>query len=94
MAFNEIDFYEHQFRKLSELKEEARGGYIEDSEIGIDTTIPEGCEKFELELYQDNSTSNPESHPHILYITPFKGGTKQERKICPDSYRYFSLSWK
>ena len=64
MAFNDIDFYEHQFRKLSELKEEAKGGYIEDSEVEIDTTIPEGCEKFELELYQHDSISNPESHPH------------------------------
>ena len=90
MAFNDINFYEHQFRKLSELKEEAKGGYIEDSKIGIDTTIPEGCEKFELELFQDNSIlNNPKPHPHILYITPFKGGTKLERKICRDSCRYF-----
>ena len=77
--------YLHKFRGLSELQE-AKGGYIDDFEAGIDTTIPKNCQKFELELYQ-NSSWDAKPHPNILYITPYGRSKKDRRQISLESYK-------
>ena len=76
--------YLHKFRGLSELQE-AKGGYINDLEAEIDTTIPISCQKFELELYQDSWDIKP--HPNILYITPYGRSKKDRRQISLESYK-------
>ena len=53
----------HKFRAFSELKKEAKGGYIE-----AKIKIPHHCPNFQLALY---STNNYGDHTNLLHITPY-----------------------
>ena len=60
-----------QFRALSELGKEAKGGYIDGS-----IYIPYGTSKFTLGLYDKNDLK---IHPNFLYINPHKGKRQNDK---------------
>ena len=62
----------HKFRALSELKNEAKGGYLN----GV-IKIPETNPDFELALY---SSGNYLPHTHLLFITPYDRKSKTPKK--------------
>ena len=72
----------HKFRAFSELKKEAKGGYIE-----AKIKIPHHCPNFQLALY---STNNYGDHTNLLHITPYnrqKNIFSKDVEPSPESYR-------
>lgn len=61
----------HKFRALSELKDEAKGGYIP-----IHFEVPDGVQTIELEL----ATKGGTPHPHPLFITPYSKSRNEKGK--------------
>jgi len=72
----------HKFRALSELKDEAKGGYIEWS-----FKVPPDERTIELELRTKAGTP----HPHLLFITPYsKSRNEKGKKNDKTSKRNFN----
>ena len=58
----------HTFKSWSQLKNEAKGGYLE----GL-IHVPESVKKIELALYDKDGK---EGHPCLLFVTPHKKNSK------------------
>ena len=72
----------HKFRAFSELKKEAKGGYIE-----AKIKIPHHCPNFQLALYSTNN--NYGDHTNLLHITPYnrqKNISSKDVEPSPESY--------
>ena len=77
----------HKFRAASELKKEAKGGYLELGTIKVpDDDLEQNFPDLKLELF----TPNGEPHTHLLFITSNQRqkavNGKKDSSIVPKSY--------
>lgn len=64
----------HKFRALSELKDEAKGGYIE-----MDIKVPPNFQPNQtIELELETKAGTP--HPHLIFITPYSKSRNEKGK--------------
>ena len=90
----------HKFRAASELKKEAKGGYLEGI-IKVDPSADENFENFEQKNFPDLKlelfTPKGEPHTHLLFITSNQRqkavNGKKDSNIEPKSY-YIILRYK
>ena len=61
----------HTFKSWSQLKNEAKGGYLE----GL-LHVPETVKKIELALYDKDGKDGNNGHPCLLFLTPHKKNSK------------------
>ena len=78
-----INQHLHKFRAYSELKKEAKGGYVE-----AKIKVPDNCPNFHLALYSANNNFG-ENHTNLLHITPYnrqKNISSKDLEPTPESY--------
>ena len=74
----------HTFKSWSQLKNEAKGGYLE----GL-LHVPETVKKIELALYAKEAKDGKDGHPCLLFVTPHKKNSKVRCEFLITKYLYF-----
>ena len=75
----------HSFKAWSQLKNEAKGGYLE----GL-LHVPENVKKIELALYAKEAKDVKDGHPCLLFVTPQPHKKNAKVREMPFStYVYF-----